>query len=354
MKNFENITLTSNSTVRKALEIIDAGQMRLALVVDESGSLTGTISDGDIRRALLKGATLEDAVDSYKHTDYIFAQAGDSKDKIINLAKHNQIYQIPIVDKKHKLIGIEELYDLVGDNDKPNTVVLMVGGLGTRLRPLTENKPKPLLEVGNKPILETIIENFSKYGYRNFILSVNYKSEMIEEFFGDGSHFGVHIDYVHETKRMGTAGALSLMESKLTDDFFVMNGDLLTNVNFDHLLNFHEKSSAVGTMCVREYDIQIPYGVVNLNDHLITSIDEKPLHKFYVNAGIYMLNKKALEYIPENEFYDMPLLFEDLIDASLTVVSFPMREYWLDIGELKEYNRANSEYKMIFGDKADE
>lgn len=349
MKPFDKIVLNQNSSIKEALKIIDDGNMRIALVIDSMGKLIGTVSDGDIRRALLKNASINDPVENYIHTNFIYAKTGDSKEKIIKLAKYNKVYQIPIVTSEFILVGIEEINDLIVSDERHNTVVLMVGGLGSRLRPLTDDIPKPLLKVGDKPILETIIDNFSKHGFRNFILSVNYKSEMIEDYFGDGNRFGVNIEYVHENKRMGTAGALSLMKDKLNDNFFVMNGDLLTNINYDHLLDFHQKTSADATMCVREYDIQIPYGVVNTKNDNIVSIDEKPLHKFFVNAGIYMLNPNILKFIPKNTFYDMPTLFQDLIKQEKKILSFPIKEYWLDIGEIDEYKKANIEYMSIFG-----
>ncbi len=201
-----------------------------------------------------------------------------------------------------------------------------------------------MLKVGGKPILKIIVENFVKHGFKNFIFSVNYKSEMIKEYFGDGEKFGVNIQYVYEHKRMGTAGSLSFIKDQLTEDFFIMNGDLLTSINFEHLINFHHRNDSEATMCVREYDFQVPYGIVNLQDHNIISIEEKPLHRFFVNAGIYMLNPSILKHIPEDSYFDMPTLFNVLIQERKKILSFPIREYWLDIGEINEYNKANSEY----------
>jgi NDP-sugar pyrophosphorylase family protein len=220
--------------------------------------------------------------------------------------------------------------------------------LGTRLGELTKTTPKPMLHVGNKPILQTIIENFAKYGYTEILISVNYLSYVIEEYFGDGSNFGVHIQYVHETQRMGTAGALSLLKELLHEPFFVMNGDLLTNVNFEHLHNFHLSQNSLGTMGVREYDFQVPYGVVNIENGQIQSIIEKPIHKFFVSAGIYMLSPGALSFVPEREFFDMPSLFEKIIENKNTTLSFPIHEYWLDIGRMNDYKKANNEYHKVF------
>ena len=205
-----------------------------------------------------------------------------------------------------------------------------------------------MLKVGNKPILQTIVEKFAEYGYTNIVMCVNYKSDIIQDYFKDGSDFGVKIEYILEEQRMGTAGALSLLKDKPNEPFFVMNGDLLTNVNFEHLHNYHIATNSMATMCVREYDFQVPYGVVNIKDSKIVSIEEKPIHKFFVSAGIYMLSSEVLNYIPKNEFFDMPTLFEKLISLNQNTVSFPLREYWLDIGRMEEYKKANEEYDEVF------
>ncbi|NQY21382.1 MAG: CBS domain-containing protein [Campylobacteraceae bacterium] len=348
MKKYKKIILRENSTIKEALKIIDDGAMRIALVLNEKEQLIGTLSDGDIRRGLLKSLTLDDSIESIIFRTPIVCYMEDTKEKILDIAIKNKVYQIPIVDKDMKILGIEEVDELLKTKEKDNKVVLMVGGLGTRLRPLTDHTPKPMLKVGNKPILETIILNFRKYGFVNIILCVSYKAEIIEEYFGDGSSFGVNIEYIHEDKRMGTAGALSLIRDKLQKDFFVMNGDLLTNINFEHMMNYHISNKSISTMGVREYDFQVPYGVVNLDNENIISIDEKPVHKFFVSAGVYVLGKEVLDYIPNDEFYDMPTLFETLIKDKKKSISFPIREYWLDIGRLEEFEKANNEYHKVF------
>ena len=348
MKNIENIKLSTNSTIKEALEIIDSGAMQIALVVDEKNKLLGTITDGDIRRVLLKGQALDGTIESVLYRNPTVCNVNDSKEDILKIAIDRKLHQIPIVDLDGVLIGIDEIDELLKPEEHTNKVVLMVGGLGSRLRPLTDELPKPLLEVGNKPILETIIANFSKYGFKNIILSVNYKSQMIKDYFGDGSKLGVQIEYLHEEQRMGTAGALSLIKDRLTEPFFVMNGDLLTNVNFEHMLEYHLSNQAMATMGVREYDFQVPYGVVNIDEHQIISIEEKPTHKFFVSAGMYVLDASTLNYIPDNSFYDMPTLFEKVIENKNKAISFPIREYWLDIGRMSDFEQANSEYHGVF------
>ncbi|MCG3663355.1 nucleotidyltransferase family protein [Aliarcobacter butzleri] len=348
MKNIDNIKLNINSTIKEALQIIDNGALQIALVVNENDILLGTLTDGDIRRGLLKGLDLNSSIESIIFKTPTIVKISSTKEEILKLALSKKLHQIPIVDERGKILGIQEIEELIKPKDKTNKVILMVGGLGTRLRPLTENTPKPMLKVGNKPILQTIVEKFAEYGYTDIVMCVNYKSHIIEDYFGDGKEFGVNIKYVFEEKRMGTAGALSLLKEKPTEPFFVMNGDLLTNINFEHLHNYHVATNSIGTMCVREYDFQVPYGVVNIKDSKIVSIEEKPTHKFFVSAGIYMLSEKVLDYIPQNEFYDMPTLFEKLITLNENTVSFPLREYWLDIGRIEEYKKANEEYDEVF------
>jgi dTDP-glucose pyrophosphorylase len=347
MKSFENIRLAITSTIKEALKIIDAGAMQIALVLDDDNKLIGTITDGDIRRGILKGLSLDDDIESIIFRTPTVCSVNDTKEDILKIAVAKKLYQIPIVDLDGVLVGIDEVDELLKPAEHTNKVILMVGGMGTRLRPLTNDRPKPLLEVGNKPILETIIANFAKYGFKNIILSVNYKSQMIEDYFGDGSKFGVSIDYVHEDKRMGTAGALSLMKEQLTEPFFVMNGDLLTNVNFEHMLEYHLSNQAAATMGVREYDFKVPYGVVNIEGHQITSIEEKPVQKFFVSGGMYILDTRVLSHIPDDAFYDMPTLFEKLIANKQKAISFPIREYWLDIGSLDDFNRAQNDISTL-------
>lgn len=348
MKNFKNILLKPNSTIKEALKIIDSGAMQIALVVDKDANLIGTLSDGDIRRGLLNNLELSDTIETIIFKTPTVCNIEDTKEMILEIAVAKKIYQIPIVDNNGKLVGIEEVDELLKAKEKSNKVVLMVGGLGTRLRPLTEHTPKPMLKVGNKPILETIILNFKKYGFTNIILCVSYKSHIIEEYFEDGSRFGVNIEYIHENKRMGTAGALSLIRDKLNESFFVMNGDLLTNINFEHMLDYHISNSSMATMGVREYDFQVPYGVVRVNGENIISIDEKPRHSFFVSGGVYVLNNEILNLIPNDEFYDMPTLFENIIRKCMKSISFPIREYWLDIGRMEEFEKANNEYNKVF------
>lgn len=348
MKNIEVIKLKQNATIKEALGIIDSGAMQIALVVDDNDKLIGTLTDGDIRRGILRGLDLDSSIETIVFKEPAVAKIASTKEEILKIALSKKLHQIPIVDDNGIILDLKEIEELVEPKIKTNRVILMVGGLGTRLRPLTQDTPKPMLKVGNKPILQTIVEKFAEYGFVNITMCVNFNASIIRDYFGDGKEFGVNIDYVLEQKRMGTAGALSLLKEHPSEPFFVMNGDLLTNVNFEHIFSYHVLNKATATMCVREYDYEVPYGVVKMNDNKIIEIAEKPVQKFFVSAGIYMLSPEILDLIPQDEFYDMPTLFEKLIKLSKNVISFPIREYWLDIGRMEEYQRANEEYKEIF------
>ena len=348
MYKIDEIKINQNASIKEALEVIDKGAIKVAVVLSDEGLLLGMLNDGDIRRALLKGMSLGDSIDGIINKHPVVANINDTKERILELANEKKLHQIPIISNG-KLIGIQDIREFLAPKNKPNKVILMVGGLGTRLRPLTNDVPKPMLDVGNKPILHTIVENFAKYGYTDIIMCVNYKSEIIKEYFGNGDKFGVKIEYVLESKRMGTAGALSLLKERPKDDFFVMNGDLLTNVNFEYLHEYHKDSNALASICIRKYEMQVPYGVVNVRANKVTSIEEKPTQSFFVSAGIYMFSPIVLDFIPKGVFYDMPTLFSELLKHDFPIHPFPIREYWLDIGRMDEYRRANDEYEGVFG-----
>ena len=348
MYKIDEIKINQNASIKQALKVIDKGAIKVAVVLSDDGLLLGMLSDGDIRRALLKGMSLDDSITSIINKHPVVANINDTKERILELANEKKLHQIPIISNG-KLIGIQDIREFLAPKNKPNKVILMVGGLGTRLRPLTNDVPKPMLDVGNKPILHTIVENFAKYGYTDIIMCVNYKSEIIKEYFGNGDKFGVKIEYVLENQRMGTAGALSLLQKRPKDDFFVMNGDLLTNVNFEYLHEYHKDSNALASICIRKYEMQVPYGVVNVRANKVTSIEEKPTQSFFVSAGIYMFSPIVLDFIPKGVFYDMPTLFGELLKQGFAVYPFFIREYWLDIGKMDEYRRANDEYEGVFG-----
>lgn len=347
MHRIEKIKVNKDASIREVLIKISEGALRIALVVDDN-VLLGTVTDGDVRSALLNGLTLDDTIEDFYNSEPIVCFENDDNTTIIEKAIEKKIYQIPIVNAKNEVVGIEEVNDLIRPQRKDNIAVIMVGGLGTRLRPLTEDTPKPMLNVGSKPILHTIIDNFKKYGFVKIVLCVNYKSDVIKNYFEDGKKYGIEIEYVYEEDRMGTAGALSLLDKHPEQAFFVMNGDLLTNINFEHLLDHHNDNHALATMCVREYEYEIPYGVVSVEDNNITSITEKPRQSYFVNGGIYVLSPEVFEYIPKKEFFDMPSLFNMLIKDKKSCSSYLIQDYWLDIGRVSDYEKANMEYNNVF------
>jgi dTDP-glucose pyrophosphorylase len=348
MKSVNNIVVSPDASIKEVLKIIDQGALRIALVTDVSNKLLGTLTDGDIRRALLKGKTINDPIDSLYNRNPVTANLNDPKDMLIRKACQNRIYQIPVIDDTGILIGIEDINEYLVKKPYDNIVILMVGGQGTRLQPLTDKTPKPLLKIGDKSVLETIIHNFSSSGFNRFIFSVNYKSQMIRDYFKDGKPFGVEITYMQEEKKMGTVGSLSLLKNRPEEPFFVMNGDILTNINLEHLLDYHLLNKAHATVSVREINFEIPYGVIHHDDKKILHIKEKPTQKMFINAGIYLLNPECLDHLPPDRYVDMPDFLNFLIESGMNVISFPIREYWLDIGKMDDLNRAQSDYNTIF------
>lgn len=350
MRNWQSAIIPSNASFRKAIEIIDASTLQVGLIIDDQNRLLGMLTDGTIRRAILDGVSMQEGVKNVMFTKFTHASVHQDKESILALMKKKEIRHIPVLDENGALHDLKVLIDLLGAEKKENIVVLMAGGLGTRLMPLTENCPKPLLKVGEKPILETILKSFKDQGFYQFYLSVNYCSEMIKNYFGDGSKWDVEISYLQEDKPLGTAGALSLLSEKPDRPFFVMNGDLLTKIDFERLLEFHVEHQAKGTMCVRQYDYQIPYGVVRFDGVDLLEMEEKPVHKYFVNAGIYMLSPETLDFIPRGQFFDMPSLFEIVKQNKGKAAVFPIREYWMDIGQVKDFEQANGEYLLYFED----
>jgi dTDP-glucose pyrophosphorylase len=349
--NFESTLISIDSNIKQSIEILDSSLYKIVLVVDGEKRLQGAITDGDVRRGILKGNQLTDSVREVMSVKPIFVMEGTSKAEINRLMSFHCIKQVPILNQKKQVIGIEVSSDILLVERKENFVVLMAGGLGSRLKPLTDEKPKPMLTVGNRPILETIISNFANQGFHKIFLSLNYKAEMIQNHFTDGKELGVEIEYLVEEERLGTAGAISLLTQQTNLPILVMNADLLTRVSFPDLLNFHQTHQAVATMCVREYELQVPFGVVSIEQEKILSIDEKPAHKFFVNAGIYVLNPEVKDLIPKNKFLDMPTLFNQLVELKKNTLAFPIREYWLDIGKISDFEKAQLDYFGVFSEK---
>lgn len=346
MKDWRHIVISPSTTLRDAIACIDGSGLQLALVLDSYGRLSGVLSDGDVRRAILRGCDLSQPTSEVMNRHPTTALATTTSTELLAIMRRKVLHHIPLLNTDLVVVGLATLDALTGVLERPNWVVLMAGGIGSRLMPLTENCPKPMLRIGGKPILESILDSFIEQGFRHFYFSVNYMAHAVRDYFGDGSQWGVSIRYLHEDRRLGTAGALSLLPELPQFPLIVMNGDVLTRARFDNMLNFHTEHGAVGTMAVREYDFQVPYGVVQLNGSSIASIEEKPVHRFFVSAGIYALSPEAVHQIPNEAFFDMPTLFERLLAAGHTTSAYPLREYWMDIGRHEEFERAQREWNV--------
>jgi len=342
----QSSTLQEGATLRNAMEALESSPAKIALVVDADGRLRGTLTDGDLRRAILRGGSLDSPVDEAMNRKFLVARASEDRAKLLARMRNNSLRQMPVVDDEGRVIRIETLTErLVAP--KPNWVFLMAGGFGKRLRPLTETTPKPMLEVGGKPVLQTILERFIDAGFRRFFISVHYLAEKIKEHFGDGSAWGVEIVYVEETSPLGTAGALSLLPETPDAPLLVMNGDVLTAARFNHLLEFHCDHAAAATMCLREYDFQVPYGTVEVDGPWAIGIVEKPVHKVFVNAGIYVLSPEAVAAVPAGGPLDMPDLLQALIAGGQSVAAYPLHEQWLDIGRPEDFHKAENALRDI-------
>lgn len=342
MRN-KQLIISNKISLREALEKLENLKTKLLFVLDEDKKLVGTLTDGDIRRAIINGHNIFEPIESFMNTDPVFAYEDDSLEYKLLLFDRFPIKYLAILNRSKKLINIVSKSEL---GSLPNYVVLMAGGLGSRLGELTKHTPKPLLKVGSKPILQSIIESFESNNIKKFMISVNYKAEMIKSYFGNGEKIGVDISYIEETKKLGTAGCLSLIEHKFNEPFFVMNGDILVDIDFKDMLDFHIQNGFEATMGVVKYTVHIPYGVIEVGeDKSIKEIREKPKESYYINAGVYVLNPNVISYIPKNEFYDMPKLFEELKKENKKVGIYDKLSNWLDIGHIEDYKKAQELYE---------
>lgn len=339
----EKLLLTPGTTFQDAVRLLDKGGVGILPVVDSENKLLGIITDGDIRRAILKGEpSLEAALNRNPRT------VPDSMPRhdILKLLREQHYRHMPVLTSKGQLKEVV-LLDGLYVEDQPNKVIIMAGGMGTRLGELTKDVPKPMLPVGGKPVLERIIRAFSEAGYRQFILCLNYKAEVIENYFGDGASFNVSIEYTREHQRMGTAGAISLIDkSSISAPFFVINGDVLTQIDYLDYMQGHIQSGALASMAVKKYEEFIPYACVHFDDSTgeLQQLREKPRNVHYINAGVYILTPECLPFIPADSFYDMPTLFETLLKEKMKVKVYKMDDHWIDIGYPGDYKRADHHY----------
>ncbi len=348
LKSWETCLLDINKTLSDAISKLEVIDQKIILVTKNDNLLVGTITDGDIRRAILAGIGMSENIEKVANKNPVYVLENTPPAEINKIMKEKEVIQIPICKKNKKVIGLKTFFEESSLNSLKNPVFLMAGGFGKRLTPLTDNIPKPLLKVGSKPILQIILENFIDSGFEDFFISTHFMSQKIKDYFGNGKKWNVSIKYIDEKSPLGTAGALSLLPKKeINMPLIMMNGDLLTNVNFKKLLDNHNKSNSVLTVCISEHQIQIPYGVINKNKSRLVRIEEKPFQKFFINAGIYVLNPDIVKKIGKEKKMDMPSLIQNLIDRKEKVNIFPIHEYWLDIGRISEFQKANEDYEEI-------
>jgi dTDP-glucose pyrophosphorylase len=350
---FQRIFVAADATLREAFEAIDAGAIEIALVGDEERRLVGVVTDGDLRRALLRGTTIDDPIDPIVARKPVTAPVGTPIAELLALMDARAVTQVPLMDEAGCVADVAFLRELLreapGATADDSKVVIMAGGEGRRLRPLTDDTPKPMLKVGDRPLLETVLGQVRESGFNKVLMAVGYRADVIKDHFGNGGEFGVDIEYVQEDEPLGSAGALQLVRDQLDEPFIVLNADLLTNVNLGALLAFHREEGNVVTIGVRQYVLQVPYGVVDIQDGAVAGLREKPTESYFVNAGLYAVSPAAVKLLPAElrQFH-----MTDLVDAALAagerVGSVPVREYWLDIGQLADYDRAHEDHATYF------
>ena len=334
------------ATIRQAMEAINNSALRICFICDEGRRVRGIATDGDIRRGLLAGCSLEDPVAPIMKVQFTHViNDHQYKHKAYALINEKNYSHIPVLDHEGHLVDIVFNSRSYKRERKDNAVVIMAGGQGMRLRPLTENCPKPLLKIGDKPILELIILNFKRYGFHKFFISVNYLAEQIIDYIGDGSRWEVEVEYIRENERLGTAGSLSLLPRQQLP-FFVINGDLIVQADMDDILTQHKETGVIGTMGIKQYSTKVPYGVVQVEGRYITALIEKPTHAYFINAGLYCLNPEAVDLIPPG-YYDMTSLFEAMSALQKKASAFLIEGTWIDIGNPEDYHYASENIAQL-------
>ena len=341
-KIWQQAILKTDATIGDAIRNLDQVGIKIVLICNEAGMLEGTVSDGDIRRGLLKGLDMGSPVLCVTNRTPLIVPDKLNREMVMQLMVVNKIQQIPVIDEERHVIGLHLWDEIATPASLPNMMVIMAGGMGTRLRPFTENCPKPLLSVGGKPMLEHIIERAKQEGFHHFVLAIHYLGHMIEDHFGNGERLGVQIDYLREETPLGTAGALSLLNPMPDAPFVVTNGDVMTDIRYGELLDFHIRHSAAATMAVRVHEWQHPFGVVQMQGVNIIGFEEKPIARSHINAGVYALDPIALALLKSDVRCDMPTLFERLQGQEKRTVAYPMHEPWLDVGRPDDLKQANS------------
>ncbi len=344
MNNIASISVAPRSLASEVLKVIDQGGVQLALVLDSNKRLLGTLTDGDIRRGLLYGQGLDSPAEKLMNRNFRFIRNFEDQSLALEIMRRDLLHQMPVLDKQGRVLEILLLEDLLAPSHLPYAVVVMAGGKGTRLRPQTEKCPKPMLPVGEKPILEIVLEQCISSGFKRFFLSVNYLKEQIFKHFESGEQWGVSIDYLEEDKPLGTAGSLQLLPDCLTEPFLVLNGDVLTRFNPRQLISFHIEHQAKATVCVREHEISVPFGVVQTKGVEMAGFEEKPTYRHLVNAGVYVIDPELLPLLPHHQATDMPSLLMKALEVGMKVVVCPIHEYWIDVGRQETLSQAHREW----------
>jgi dTDP-glucose pyrophosphorylase/CBS domain-containing protein len=343
-----DLCVSPETTLRQVMERINVTLRSIALVVDADRRLLGTITDGDVRRALLSDARLDFRVSELlrgrEQARPITAPVGSEPAFLLRLMRVHSVRQVPLLDGDGRVVDLVAQGDLIPDSAQPLQAMIMAGGNGMRLRPLTEDTPKPMLPVGGRPLMEIIVERLRRAGIKRVHVATHYKTEKIMDYFGDGDDFGVEMDYVTEDRPMGTAGAIGMIPEP-TATMLVINGDILTDVDLNAMLAFHRNHAAALTVAVRKYDMSVPYGVLECDGPRVRSVAEKPVVNFFVSAGIYLLEPVAHTFVGDDERTDMTDLIRRLLDSGRTVVNFPLLEYWIDIGQPDDYLQAQNDVK---------
>ena len=349
MDEWRETLISPDLQIYKAIEVIDRNSQQIAIVTDEEGKLLGTVTDGDIRRGILKEIPLSSPVSRIMNRNPVAIPKMNDEKYIADILKANRIRHLPVIDDARRVIGVERLESQITGSVKNNWVVIMAGGRGKRLEPLTDDCPKPMLKIGGKPVLQIIIEQLVRQGFLRFCISVNYRSAQIKDHFGDGAGMGAKICYVEEKKPMGTAGSLSLLPFVTHEPILVLNGDVLTKLNFEQLLNFHQDHRSIATIAAAMCGFQVPFGLIRADHDHLAGFEEKPAFAGFINAGVYVLNREALDYVPVDSSFEMNDLFKTLLQNRQPVCIFPIREYWIDIGGIKSYYQACKDYEKEFG-----
>jgi dTDP-glucose pyrophosphorylase len=341
--NYWRATLISpNATLQQAISNLDETGLQISLAISEDNKLIGTLTDGDIRRGLLRGLNMSDTIDTIINRSPLVVPPQLGRETVLQIMRANKIHQLPVIDEERHVMGLHLWDELMLPSIRPNLMVIMAGGKGTRLRPHTENCPKPMLLVSGKPILEHILERAKADGFQHFVLAIHYLGHMVEEYFGDGTKWQVRIDYLREESPLGTAGAISLLNPKPSFPFLVSNGDVLTDIRYGEILDFHCRHVAAATMAVRLHEWQHPFGVVRTKGVDIIGFEEKPIARTHINAGIYVLEPSVLSLLNPGEICDMPTLFSRLQENTSRTIVYPMHEPWLDVGRADDLEQARS------------